>query len=85
MAYTSLLKGRSILSLKLVTEVLFGIEIDPIARNRLRFNRMELWSTLQPLGELLPGGSRLIVLRSHPYYAVIHYLLSSSLPSINRV
>jgi hypothetical protein len=42
MAYTSLLKGRSILSLKLVAEVLFGIEINPIARNRLRFNRIEL-------------------------------------------
>jgi hypothetical protein len=46
MAYTSLLKCRTILSLKLVAEALFGIEIDTVARNRLRLNRIEFWSIL---------------------------------------
>jgi len=41
MAYTSLLKCRTILSLKLVAEALFSIEIDTVTRNRLRLNRME--------------------------------------------
>jgi len=44
--YTSFLKYWSILSLKPLMEALFGIEIDTIARNRLRLNRIELWSAL---------------------------------------
>ena len=45
-AYTSLLKYWTILSLKLVAEALFGIEINTVARNRLRLNYIELWSIL---------------------------------------
>ena len=40
--YTSFLKYRSILSLKLLTEALFGIEIDTMARNKLYLNYIEL-------------------------------------------
>ena len=40
--YTSFLKCWSILSLKLLAEALFGIEINIIARNKLRLNRIEL-------------------------------------------
>jgi hypothetical protein len=46
MVYTSFLKYRLILSLKPFAEALFGMEIDTIARNRLRLDYIELWSTL---------------------------------------
>jgi hypothetical protein len=46
MAYTSFLKCRLILSLKLFTEALFSIEINTMAYNRLRLNYIKLWSTL---------------------------------------
>ena len=84
-AYTSLLKYRTILSLKLVAEALFSIEINIVAHNRLCLNRIEFQSIFQLLGELLLRGSQFIVLCSYLHSIIIHYLLRGPFPSINRM